>query len=234
MNDTELEARSLLGLAADAELTPAQSLNVQVVGALRVLLDTQSAKLHDGKSSVDPGRLLATVEALNRLMPPPSPPELSRDERYKHLTDAELTCLETIAGTMDNNPAYVGGRERLRQLIGNDPDFADAQAEKAERTKELAGLRAEITRLTEENSVLRQQAPTSEPVRTAQIVELLPPPPRQLPPPEPEQPIGSSAAGANQQNWRPPGHWTKSGQKQEPWRDFVVGPDSKRQWWGPV
>jgi hypothetical protein len=46
----------------------------------------------------------------------------------------------------------------------------------------------------------------------------------------PKQENGADKANAQ----RPPSHWTKAGQPQEQWRDFVVGPDSKRQWWGPV
>jgi predicted phage terminase large subunit-like protein len=40
------------------------------------------------------------------------------------------------------------------------------------------------------------------------------------------------ATRANQT--KPPDHWLKKNQPQEAWKEFVVGPDSRRQWWGPV
>jgi hypothetical protein len=221
------ECRLLLGLP-DGALTPDAMLRLDIMSTLRLAFGGEQAKLLDGRA-VDPGKLMQVSEMLLKLMPPPLPSEQSRDERYKDLTDAELSCLETLAGTMNGDPAYVGGRERLAQLIGRDPDYADAEAQRAEGVKELAALRSEITRLTEENTVLRQQAATSEPVRTAAIVELLPPPPRQLPPPEPEQPIGTSAARANAQ--RPPRDWMK---QSEPWDNYFAAPGSGRVYWGPV
>jgi hypothetical protein len=40
------------------------------------------------------------------------------------------------------------------------------------------------------------------------------------------EPSGADKANAQ----RPPPHWTKNGQPSEPWRDYMSGPGSKRQW----
>jgi hypothetical protein len=135
-------------------------------------------------------------------------------------------ALATLAGTVDGNPAHVGGRERLAALIGNNHEFADAVAEKAERAKELASLRDELAALRAENAALREQP------QPAPIAEILPPLPKAaLPPPKPEQAVSTAAAAANQQNWRPPGHWTK---QPEPWDNYLAAPGNGRPYWGPV
>jgi hypothetical protein len=215
------ECRSLLALP-DGALTPDAMLRLDIMATLRLAFGGEQAKLLGGRSS-DPAKLMQVSDMLLKLMPPPSPAEMSKDEGYKNLTDAELGALTILVAATDGNPAYVGGRARLASLIGNNHDFSDAVAAQAERAKELATLRAELAALRAENIALRQQAATSEPVRTAQIVELLPPPPRQLPPPEPEQAVGTTAAAANQQNWRPPGHWKK---QSEPWDNYLAAPGS--------
>jgi hypothetical protein len=85
-------------------LTPEQSMRVDVASALRVLLDTQSGRLVRGES-LDARELLMASEALSRLLPPAvlaTPPAEQRDDhesaiaplrklyRYLHERVAEL------------------------------------------------------------------------------------------------------------------------------------------------
>jgi hypothetical protein len=187
----EVEARELLGLDGDAVLAPAEALRVQVVAALRTVITDQL-----GGKAVDPARLLASAEALTKLLPPAPPPPQQEQRRH------------------------VGARERLAALIAG-----HAEAHRDEQAEIIAQQSAEIERL---QAALNQRADAAQPIEG----EILPPAPKAAP--APTLPVGTAAAHVNEQNWRPPASWTKSGQPTEPWRDFVVGPDSKRQWWGPV
>jgi hypothetical protein len=109
----QAEARELLGFAPDVALLPAEALRVQVVMALRTVIFDQL----DGKG-VDPARLLATAEALARLLPAP-PPTPAQTERE-----------------------HSGAHEKLRQLI--EAHASEYQDELAESRAEIERLQAAL------------------------------------------------------------------------------------------
>jgi hypothetical protein len=125
------EAAVLLGVDIE-RLSPADSLRVDMISALRLVIDSEQANVLAG-SSADLGKLNVAVQSLIALLPGRELPQPKRDDPYDS-NDARQKLWE----------AYSAMRER---------------GEAFERNQVVPGLQAEIGALKAELAALKGEAP---------------------------------------------------------------------------
>jgi hypothetical protein len=209
-NDADLarqEAAALLGLDTARPLCPADSLRIDLVCALRRVVDAASETVLEG-GTVDLSRLVNAVETLIKLLPASKLPE------PRHENDARERLLAT----------YMEARAR-GAAAGQGYDGLKLTNEK---------LTAEVERLKAELAVLKSEAAPPEPASPMpegpNVLTLSRPAPKDVP-------AASAAPTAEERqralaiaNSPVPQHVRDTRPQNEPWRPYVEGSAFHDRW----